>query len=183
MSKISRLIKSYSRFISVPWHDDAAPPQRVIFCVYDEGDELPLRVQVEEFEIVTKAAGHHWTLFDLTNAFESWLTSEKYSKSYFQKPHLLGNLLPRYLDYITCQFENFLSEKDVSGNSVVALIGVGSLFGFLKAKDVVDRLAPQVPGRLVVFFPGTFENNNYRLLDGYDGWNYLAVPITADKEF
>jgi len=46
----------------------------------------------------------------------------------------------------------------------------------------VDKLAPMVKGRLVVFFPGTFENNNYRLLDGYDGWNYLAVPITADKE-
>ena len=34
-----------------------------------------------------------------------------------------------------------------------------------------------------IFFPGSYEDNNYRLLDGYDGWNYLAVPITADKEF
>ena len=50
-------------------------------------------------------------------------------------------------------------------------------------KEVVDKLAPMVKGRLLVFFPGSFENNNYRLLDGYDGWNYLAVPITADKEF
>ena len=38
-------------------------------------------------------------------------------------------------------------------------------------------------GRLLVFFPGSYENNNYRLLDGYDGWNYLAVPITADKGY
>jgi len=53
----------------------------------------------------------------------------------------------------------------------------------LKVKDVVDALAPLVSGRLLVFFPGSFENNNYRLLDGYDGWNYLAVSITADKEF
>ncbi|MBA7556966.1 hypothetical protein ES705_49694 [subsurface metagenome] len=50
-------------------------------------------------------------------------------------------------------------------------------------QEVVDELAPLVSGRLLVFFPGSFENNNYRLLDGYDGWNYLAVPITADKEF
>jgi len=65
---------------------------------------------------------------------------------------------------------------------VVALKGVGSLFGLLKVKAVVDKLAPLVKGRIVVFFPGTYENNNYRLLDGYDGWNYLAVPITADME-
>ena len=56
-------------------------------------------------------------------------------------------------------------------------------FGFLKVKDVVDKLAPKIAGRLLVFFPGSNENNNYRLLDGYDGWNYLAVPITADKDF
>ena len=30
----------------------------------------------------------------------------------------------------------------------------------------------------MLFFPGEFENNNYRLLDARDGWNYLAVPIT-----
>ena len=63
----------------------------------------------------------------------------------------------------------------------MTLSGVGSLFGFLKIKDVVDTLAPLVEGRLLVLFPGSYENNNYRLLDGYDGWNYLAVPITADK--
>lgn len=182
MGKINRLLKSYSRFISVPWSDHAAAPQRVIFCVYDESEELRLRLQIDEFDIATKAAGHGWNIFDLTNTFENWLTSQKYAKSYFQKPHLLGNLLPRYLDYIESQFENFLSEKDVSDNSVVALVGVGALFGFLKAKDVVDRLATKIPGRLVVFFPGTFDNNNYRLLDGYDGWNYLAVPITAENE-
>jgi hypothetical protein len=89
--------------------------------------------------------------------------------------------LPKYLDYIEEAFEKHIQENDVDVNTVVALSGVGSLFGFLKIKDVVDRLAPLVEGRLLVFFPGSYENNNYRLLDGYDGWNYLAVPITADK--
>ena len=49
-------------------------------------------------------------------------------------------------------------------------------------REVVDDIAPLVTGRLLIFFPGAYENNNYRLLDAYDGWNYLAVPITADKE-
>ncbi len=181
MSKIKRLLHSYKEYISVPWRDDAAAAQRVVFCVYNETEERNLRVNIDEFEIATKASGHGWNVFDLTDTFSDWLTSQRYAKSYYQKPHLLTNLLPKYLDYITEAFEKHIQENDVDANTVVALSGVGSLFGFLKIKDVVDRLAPLVEGRLLVFFPGSYENNNYRLLDGYDGWNYLAVPITADK--
>ena len=32
-------------------------------------------------------------------------------------------------------------------------------------------------GRLLVFFPGDVENNNFRLLDARDGWDYMAVVI------
>ena len=176
MSKIKHLIQSYSKFIVIPWRSDAAAAQRVIFCVYNEDNELRLRAKIDEFEIVTKQFDYEWALFDLTDTFPD-------AKSYFEKPHLLSTLLPKYLVYITQEFENFLQVKEVTGKTVVALQGVGSLFGFLKVKEVVDKFAPLVEGRLLVFFPGSFENNNYRLLDGYDGWNYLAVLITADKDF
>ena len=183
MSRVKRLIQSYSKYISVPWRDDAAAAQRVIFCVYNETEERWLRAKVDEFEIVTRQAGHEWAMFDLTDTFAIWLASQRYAKSYFQKPHLLSTLLPKYLAFITDEFETFLQKNEIGPDSVVAIKGVGSLFGFLKVKEVVDKLAPMVKGRLLVFFPGSYENNNYRLLDGYDGWNYLAVPITADKEF
>lgn len=182
MSRVKRLIQSYSKYIAVPWRSDAAAAQRVIFCVYNETEELRLRAKVDEFEIATRAAGHEWALFDLTDSFPAWLASQRYAKSYFQKPNLLSPLLPKYLSYIQTEFAAFLEAKSVDENFVVALQGVGSLFGFLKVKEVVDKLAPEVKGRLLVFFPGSYEDNNYRLLDGYDGWNYLAVPITADKE-
>lgn len=183
MSKIKRLIQSYGKFIDVPWRDDAAAPQRVVFCVYNETEELRLRSKIEEFEIVTKQSNHKWVVFDLTNTFECWLSSQRYMKSYFQRPQLLFTLLPKYLTFISEEFDTFLQENEVNETHVVAIKGVGSLFGFLKVKSVVDKLAPKISGRLLVFFPGSYENNNYRLLDGYDGWNYLAVPITADKEF
>lgn len=182
MSKIKRLVHSYSRHISIPWRDDAAAAQRVIFCVYNENEERWLRARVDEFEIATQRANHEWALFDLTHSFPEWLSTQRYAKSYFQKPHLLPTVLHRYLDDIVSEFKSFLTQKKIDDNAVVAIQGVGSLFGLLKVKDVVDRLAPMVQGRLLVFFPGSYENNNYRLLDGYDGWNYLAVPITADKE-
>jgi len=193
VSRIKRLIHSYGKYIAIPWREDAAPLQRVIFCVYNENEELRLRAKIDEFELVTRQAGHEWAVFDLTDSFASWLAGQRYAVNYFQKPHLLATLLPKYLIYIVSEFERFLAaclradphrqKRAVGKESVVAIKGVGSLFGFLKVKEVIDKLAPLVSGRLLVFFPGSYENNNYRLLDGYDGWNYLAVPITADKEF
>ena len=183
MSKIKRLAQSYGKYISVPWRDDAAAAQRVVFCVYNETEERGLRAKVDEFEIVTRGAGHKWALFDLTDTFAMWLVSQRYVKSYFQKPQVLSTLLPKYLAFIVEECAAFLQKNEIGPDSVVAIKGVGSLFGFLKVKEVVDKLAPMVKGRLLVFFPGSYENNNYRLLDGYDGWNYLAVPITADKEY
>lgn len=182
MSKIKRLLKSYSDYISIPWHE-AAAAQRVIFCVYDETDELRLRAKVDEFELATKQAGHEWALFDLTDTFANWLSSQRYAESYFKKPSLLSSLLPKFILYLNDEFTSFIKTANANDNTVVALKGVGSLFGLLKVKEVVDKFAPMVNGRLLVFFPGSYENNNYRLLDGYDGWNYHAVPITADKQF
>lgn len=183
MSRVKRLIQSYGRHIAVPWRDDAAAAQRVIFCVYNENDERMLRARIDEFEIMTRQAGHEWALYNLTDTFAAWLSTQRYAKSYFQKPQLLATPLPKYMDYIVNGFGNFLEKNQLGTNAVAAIMGVGSLFGFLKVKDVVDKLSPMVKGRLLVFFPGSYENNNYRLLDGYDGWNYLAVPITADSDF
>ena len=146
-------------------------------------DERKLRARIGEFETETQRLGHEWAVFDLTDTFAVWLSSQRYKKSYFKKPELISTLMPHYLAFIKKEFEKFLESQEVSENTVVALIGAGSLFGFIKIKEVVDTFAPLVEGRLLVFFPGTYENNNYRLLDGYDGWNYLAVMIKAtDKE-
>ncbi|MBK5942673.1 BREX protein BrxB domain-containing protein [Halorhodospira halophila] len=181
MSKTQRLIQSYRSFIELPWRDDTAAVQRVMFCVYPEQEELRLRAKIGEFELATREAGHGWAEFDLTDTFPQWMASQRHKEKYFRSPHLLSMLLPRYRSYIVGRFEELLSEDLADENAVIALKGVGSLFGFLKVKEVVDILAPKVAGRLLVFFPGGYEENNYRLLDGYDGWNYHATPITPDQ--
>ncbi len=183
MSKIKRLLQSYSRYISIPWRSDAAAAQRVIFCVYNENDELRLRASIDEFQIATRNVKHGWALFDLTDTFADWFAKQRYAKKYFQKPELVDGLMHRYLAYIKQEFETFLQVNDINAGSVFALKGVGSLFGFLNVRDVVAEIAPLVPGRLLIFYPGNYENNNYYLLNGHDGWDYLAVLITADKEF
>ena len=111
MNRIKRLTQSYSKFISIPWRNDAAAAQRVIFCVYNETEERWLRAKIDEFEIATQQAGHEWGIFDLTDTFAAWLTSQRYATSYFQKPHLLPTLLPKYLTYIVAEFDSFLQKK------------------------------------------------------------------------
>lgn len=182
MSKIRQLLHNYAKHIAIPWRPDAAPAQRVIFCVYNEHQERALRARIDEFELETNRVGRGWQCFDLSDTFAVWLAGQRYTTKYFAQPELLDNLLPKYQNYLATKFGEFIDTRCPAADSVVAIMGVGSLFGLLKVRNVVDEFAPQVPGRLLVFFPGSFENNNYRLLDGYDGWNYLAVPITADNE-
>ena len=62
---------------------------------------------------------------------------------------------------------------------VVAIMGVASLFGFKRTSELMKLVEPYIAGRLLVFYPGEYEENNYRLLDARDGWNYLATPITT----
>ena len=178
-----RLANAYARSIEIPWQQNTAAAQRVLFCIYPEEDELRLRAQIGEFEVLTRQAGHGWLLYDLTDSFADWLaTQRRYATKYFVDPAPLVTLMPRYRAYIRDDFARALQGAGVDANTVVAVRGAGALYGFLKVREVVDDMAPLVAGRLLVFFPGTYENNNYRLLDAYDGWNYLAVPITADKE-
>ncbi|HID20977.1 MAG TPA: DUF1788 domain-containing protein, partial [Planctomycetaceae bacterium] len=63
-------------------------------------------------------------------------------------------------------------------DTVVGVLGVACLYGFTRVSLVLKEVVQDIRGRLVVFFPGEYEDNNYRLLDARDGWNYLAVPIT-----
>lgn len=182
MSRIERLLDKYKSHISTPWQE-VAPAQRVIFCIYPEWHERRLRAKIDEFEIATVQAGYKWVLFDLTDIFADWLAGQRYAEKYFEKPHLLSSLQPNFLAYIDEQFQIFVEHAKADRDTVVALKGVGSLFGFMKVKEVVEKLVPLVSGRLLVFFPGTYENNNYRLLNAYDGWDYLSVSLTPDQDF
>ena len=96
MSRVKQLVQSYGSHIAVPWRDDTAAAQRVIFCVYNENEELRLRAKVDEFELATRQAGHAWALFDLTDSFANWLAPQRYAKSYYEKPHLLSPPPPSF---------------------------------------------------------------------------------------
>jgi hypothetical protein len=69
--------------------------------------------------------------------------------------------------------------ENADDETVVALSGIGTLFGFVYVSDLISEIESDIAGRLAVFFPGRHDHNTYRLLDARDGWDYLALPITA----
>ena len=179
MSKVDRLLKAYERFVSLPWDTAVAGPQRVWFAVYDPADERRVKVRIDEFEIATKQAGHGWVLKDLNDQFPRWMAAQGYRESYFEDPDDLELALPRFRDAVVSELRDTLTDPAADATAVVAVTGIASLFGLAKVSDVVRGVTDSIRGRLLVFFPGSHEGNNYRLLDARDGWNYLAVPISA----
>jgi hypothetical protein len=183
VSRVDDLIANYQRFAKLPWPTGLAPAQRVWMAVYGPEDERRLRLHLLEFETATNAAGHEWALIEITNCFEEWMAAHEYRDAYFDTPKLIQPELAGFLDSLVAQVREQL-EKLSSPNTVVGLLGAGNLFGLsdtVKVSALVDRIEDLISGRLLVFFPGEVEQNNYRLLNGRDGWNYHAVPITADK--
>lgn len=179
MARIEDLAELYGQHIATPWQRTVAGAQRMIMVVYEKELERVLRARKGEFETRTKAAGHDWHEVDVTTAFSSWIAADDYRDAYFECPEDLQlKLDAEFPEYIADRIRAVLSRADVTTNSVVAVLGIGSLFGFARVSEVLKLVEGDVKGRLVVFFPGQFEQNNYRLLDARDGWNYMAIPIS-----
>ena len=185
-SKVSKLVSTYRQHLTVPWQAGLAAVQRVIFAVYDKSDELRLRANAEEFALVTQQAGKQWLLIDVTNAFPQWMSEQEYRDAYFESPEdLAGYQTGELTEFVTDLIAQIKSRiaAEATPDTVVALLGVGSLFGLARVSTVVEGIKDAVSGRLLVFFPGEHhpENHTYRLLDARDGWNYLAVPLLATE--
>ena len=179
MGRIEDLSDRYLQHISTPWQRTVAGAQRVIMVVYDKELERTLRARKMAFENATRQALHDWVEVDITNAFAQWMAADDYRDAYFESPGDLSlKLEGEFGDCVAARIRNALSLPEVTENTVVAVFGVGSLFGVTRLSRVLKLIEADIRGRLVVFFPGSYERNNYRLLDARDGWNYLAVPIT-----
>ena len=137
------------------------------------------------FKEATEQIGHHWHAIDFTDAFANWLCSPPYSdyaESYFESPARLGAApMAAFKKSVAEQLRQALQAVESADNTVVALYGVASLFGFVRISEILPMFEDAIRGRLLVFFPGVYEQDNYRLLDARDGWNYHAVPITASE--
>ena len=181
MANVEPLLKSYEQFVRLSWQSGLAGAQKVWMAVYDEADERRLRARVGAFENVTVAASHGWQTCDLTDLFAGWMAAQPYRDSYFESPEDMDMALEDFFLHVVSVVRDALAAPGVDEKTVVALTGVASLFGLMRASRLVDQVSGAIRGRLLVFFPGAREGNNFRLLDARDGWNYLAIPITATE--
>jgi len=179
MTRLERLLANYERRVALPWEASLSGPQKVWFIVYDPAEERRIHYRHREFGIATERAGHKWVEHDLADAFAEWMARQEYRESYFRNPDDLHMALSEFRDYLAERLRSVLSPADAT--TVVAVYGLGGLFGFVRVSTLIPLVESAIAGRLVVFFPGEFANNNYRFLGARDGWNYLAVPITSNN--
>lgn len=185
MTRLDLLRKNYQRICGLPWDRSMAGPQRVWLAVYDKEDERKLRLRLDQFEDATRQTRHGWQSLDLTDAFANWLCAPEnasYAEEYFESPELLGQgVLDDFKQVVVGKINNALDHLANAEDAVLALHGVASLFGFLRISEMLPLVEGHIRGRLLVFFPGVYDQDNYRLLDARDGWNYHAVPIIASE--
>lgn len=182
MSAIDRLLSNYSRQVRLPWSPNMSGKQRIWFAVYPPAEERRVRARLPQFEAVTLETNHGWISVDLTRLLPEFLASHKYRESIFQKPQHFraGNELEVRAAALVSEA---CSREEADADSVVTVIGLASLFDFMRVSSLIDRVEDGVPGRLLVLFPGEYAGNVYRFMDARDGFNYMAVPITSAESF
>lgn len=137
---------------------------------YDHSLERRVSAQIHLIETATRAAGHGWRFLDLAPLFGRWVVGHRHFKRLLARPAELATLLHT--------FETIAAEaRQTTSADVLALSGIGSLFGLASVSRIVETTAPEVAGRLLVAFPGRFERGAYSLLDARESWNYHAAPI------
>jgi hypothetical protein len=180
LNSIDVLANKYKRLVSLPWASAISGAERVFMLVYPPRDERRLRAKIEEFEIATRQAQHEWLLVDLTDEFGHWMASLEYRDEYFEHPEEMSMLLDVFGEHLKTVVKSHLETCDE--NTVLGLMGLGSLFGLYSVSALLEAVGDHIPGRVLAFFPGVRDRNNYRLLDAKDGWSYLAIPIDLAED-
>ena len=181
MGRVEDLAERFGRYMQVPISVTGVAAERVLIVVYDKELERPLRERFGEFQNQAEAAGRRFTRVDCTTMFADWMASLEYRDSYFEEPeHLSSKVEGDFKKVVIERLRQSLQGADA--RTVVAVTGTASLYGFVRLSEVIREIEPDVQGCLAVFFPGTKDSSNYRLLDARDGWNYLAHSISLHSE-
>jgi len=176
VSAIDDACDSYDRQLRLPWREHLSGAEKVWMLTYRPDHERRLRQRLSRFETATVGAGRHWRLIDISDEFERWIGAHEYRDEYLAEPENLEfGALDDFADQLGSNVRAQLRMSD--GDTVAALLGAASLFGLTRLSRLIVEVSSDIPGRFLVFFPGSRDENNYRLLDGHDGFDYLAVPI------
>jgi hypothetical protein len=179
LSKSDRLLEEYEHVVSEPWSTSLSGQERVWFLVYEPSDQRMVEYQIGDFETATLKAGKKWNSISLKECFPLWLTQHEYRDDYFRNPKfIIPELKANFGDFAVNFLRSKLRDQNTDPDTLTAITDVSSLYSFIRLSELLRACDKNFKGRLLIFFPGEFENNQYRLLNARDGWNYLARPIT-----
>lgn len=177
---VDRLLTAYELVLKEPWSTALSGKERVWFLVYDPAEQRKVDLRLGDFETATRKAGKRWVCISLKNCFPSWMAHHEYKNEYFMNPdQLVDQLESEFKQFAINYLKEELSKQGTDDNTLIAIRDVSALFGFVRLSSVLDGTSGSFKGRMLVFFPGEYDKNHYRLLDARDGWSYLARPITA----
>ncbi|TSA82148.1 DUF1788 domain-containing protein [Deinococcus detaillensis] len=175
MNVSKQLLQKYRTHLELRWPQYLSATERVWIAVYDPEEERRMRAAVPEFGLVTEEVGVQWAQIDLTHAFAQWMNAHPYREEYFREPDLLSATLTDFEDHLFEDLQAALAP--LPQRSVACVTGASALFGLTRISKVIERAAPALQGRMLLFFPGSLDGHNYRLLNARDGWNYHSVPL------
>ena len=184
MSTVSDLVDQYAEELKLPWQRSLSGAERVWMLVYPPRDERRIRARLDQLRDHTLAARHGWHLVDITDEFGRWIARHPYAEAFFVDPSdLTESLLEDFETALADTIIATLDDPAADVNTVVALLGLGSLYPYLRASRVIASVESHIRGRMLVLFPGQVDrtSGNYRLLDARDGFNYRAQLI-AEKD-
>jgi hypothetical protein len=171
------LLRHFERQAALPWRDDLAPEYRVWVLHYEPALERRIRGRLAEFEGIARRHGKGWLALDLGMLIAPWFAAHPLFEGLVEQPDELPGMLREFAAHIGDTIRRELGA--MGSNDILSLSGAGALFGLMRISTLIESVAPAIPGRLLVFFPGCYEGGSYRLLDARDGWNYRATPIPA----
>lgn len=183
MSRVSDLVNAYKAELALSWKDNVSGGERVWMLVYPPDLERQLRHALPSLELATTQSGHGWHVVDVTDDFGRWVSSHRHAEAFYEEPSdLTQSILDQFETVLVSRIREALEAAPAS--AVVALVGIGSIFPFLRASSVIKSVDSAVTGRLLVFFPGLHdpETHSFRLLDARDGFNYRARVIDPQKD-
>lgn len=184
MNRIDQLLENYHNHLRMPLRPGLPPSQRVWFVVYPSSEERRLLNRIDDFELLTREAGHPWVRIDLRGSLARWIASieEEERNEWFRHPEDVELYAKTEWKALLAQtFEEAALQTETPECTVFALTGLMDLYDFLHVSELIESLERAFSGYLLVFFPGEKEGNTYRFLDARAGWNYLAVPILSEK--
>lgn len=180
MSKIEQLSQIFAEHVAVGWPEASSGAQRLVSVIYDPAEERILRAKLTLFQIAAERAGYSWRTVDIANFFGEWMKMLPYRDEYYSDVDALYDIAEdRFAAFVAERLIQALGQNH-HARELLAVVGVGALFGLTSISDVLMRVDRHVRGRLIVFFPGRFRNDRFRLFDARESWNYHSVAIHVD---